>query len=197
MTSIDSLQLTTRRIDRQVGIPERNSQRSTAPIPATSVSGSRPRGSEAFLQGQRRRSRERHVRKRGNKWAVVYDEGRDESGRRIQRWRSGFKTRREAERELTEVLSRLEHGIYAQPSSKTLADFLEEWLQAVRGQLRPTTWSSYKMLVDKHIVPRIGSTPLQKLTALQLNAMYADMLERGRRNGKGGLSVRTCGIRTP
>jgi len=149
------------------------------------------------LQGQRRRSRERHVRKRGNKWAVVYDEGRDESGRRIQRWRSGFKTRREAERELTEVLSRLEHGIYAQPSSKTLADFLEEWLQAVRGQLRPTTWSSYKMLVDKHIVPRIGSTPLQKLTALQLNAMYADMLERGRRNGKGGLSVRTCGIRTP
>jgi integrase len=47
------------------------------------------------------------------------------------------------------------------------------------------------MLVDKHISPRIGSTPLQKLNAPQLNAMYADMLKSGRRNGKGGLSVRT------
>ena len=47
------------------------------------------------------------------------------------------------------------------------------------------------MLVDKHNIPRIGSTPLQKLTAPQLNAMYADMLKNGRRNGKGGLSVRT------
>jgi hypothetical protein len=67
-----------------------------------------------------------HVRKRGNKWAVVYDEGRDENGKRIQRWQSGNKTRRDAERGLTEILGRLEQGSYAQPSSKTVADFLAE-----------------------------------------------------------------------
>jgi integrase len=132
-----------------------------------------------------------HVRKRGNKWAVVYDEGRDENGKRIQRWQSGYKTRRDAERGLTEILGRLEQGSYAQPSSKTVADFLAEWLETIKGQVRPTTLSSYRMLVDKHISPRIGSTPLQKLNAPQLNAMYADMLKSGRRNGKGGLSVRT------
>jgi hypothetical protein len=118
-------------------------------------------------------------------------EGRDENGRRIQRSRSGLKTRRDAERALTEILNHLEHGSYAQPSTVTVAEFLGEWLEAVRGQLWPNTWSSYKMLVDKRIGPRIGSTPLQKLTAPQLNAMYADMLRNGRRNEKGGLSVRT------
>jgi len=44
---------------------------------------------------------------------------------------------------------------------------------------------------DQLALPRIGSTSLQKLNAPQLNAMYAEMLESGRRNGKGGLSVRT------
>jgi Arm DNA-binding domain len=38
-----------------------------------------------------------HVRKRGTTWTVVYDEGHDENGRRRQRWKSGFATRREAE----------------------------------------------------------------------------------------------------
>jgi integrase len=122
---------------------------------------------------------------------VVYDEGRDENGRRIQRWQSGFKTRRDAERGLTEILGRLEQGSYAQPSSKTVSEFLAEWLEAIKAQVRPATLSSYRMLVDKHVSPRIGSTPLQKLNAPQLNAMYAEMLESGRRNGKSGLSVRT------
>ena len=71
-----------------------------------------------------------HVRKRGSKWVVIYDEGRDANGRRIQRWQSGFKTRRDAERGLTEILGRLEQGSYAQPSNKTVSEFLAAWLEA-------------------------------------------------------------------
>jgi len=37
-----------------------------------------------------------HIRKRGKSWAVVVDVGRDESGRRYQRWHGGFTTKREA-----------------------------------------------------------------------------------------------------
>jgi hypothetical protein len=33
-----------------------------------------------------------HVYKRGNGWTVVYDEGRDETGKRIQRSKGGFHT---------------------------------------------------------------------------------------------------------
>jgi integrase len=132
-----------------------------------------------------------HVRQRGNTYAIVFDEGRDENGRRIQRWRSGFKTEREAERALTDVLSKLDRGDYVSPNGATVESYLAEWLAAVKVQLRPTTWSSYKGLVDKQIVPRIGHVKVQKLTAPALNRMYAEMLEKGRRDGKGGLSPRT------
>jgi Arm DNA-binding domain len=76
----------------------------------------------------------------GNTWAVVYDEGHDDSGRRRQRWKSGFATRREAQAFLTDVLGRLGDGSYAQPSKITLAEFLtSEWLPAIEGTVRPLT----------------------------------------------------------
>ena len=58
-----------------------------------------------------------HIRKRGSKWVVVVDIGRDpETGRRKQKWHSGFETRRDASRALTEVMARLERGTYVEPS---------------------------------------------------------------------------------
>lgn len=51
-----------------------------------------------------------HVYKRVTSWTVVYDEGHDENGRRRQRSKGGFATRRDAQRFLTDVLSRLGDG---------------------------------------------------------------------------------------
>lgn len=134
-----------------------------------------------------------HVRKRGNTWCVVMDVGRDpETGKRRQTWRSGFRTRKEAERGLTELLSRLGRGVYVEASRATTGDYLREWLGAIETRsLRPSTASSYRMLVETHLIPRVGSIPLQQLSAPHLNGCYADMLTSGRRHGKGGLSPRT------
>lgn len=133
-----------------------------------------------------------HVRKRGTLWAVVVDLPRDPtSGKRKQRWHSGFKTRKEAERALADVLSRLDQGTYAEPTKKTFAMFLDEWLVATRSTIRPATYATYESITKKHIVPRLGSLPLQGITAATLNALYADLLASGRRDGKGGLSPAT------
>jgi len=138
-----------------------------------------------------------HVRQRGRKWCVVYDEGYDENGCRVQRWRSGFATKREAEAELTKILNTLQTGEYVKPTAETFGVFLDEWLETVKSSLRPTTWSSYRMIVNAHLKPRLGTVPLQRLTAPQLNRAYADMLEKGRRNRRdtknvaAGLSPRT------
>lgn len=136
-----------------------------------------------------------HLRKRGSSWCVVVDVGRDpETGKRRQSWKSGFRTRRDAERGLIELLGRLEGGSFVEPTRQTVGDFLCEWLAAieVRG-LRPNTLSTYRMLVEKHLIPRVGSVPLQKLSASHLNSAYGDMLASGRRNVKtaAGLSPRT------
>jgi integrase len=134
-----------------------------------------------------------HVRQRGKKWVLVYDEGRDHDGRRVQRWQSGFGTRREAEAALTKVLNSLAEGEYVRPTGDTFGGFLEEWLAAIEPQLRPSTFASYRMMVAKHIGPRLESVKLQKLSALKLNAAYAAMLRDGVLHAKEqrGLSPRT------
>ena len=132
-----------------------------------------------------------HVRRRGSKWAVVVDVGPDQNGRRKQRWHSGFETRRDATRALTEILGRLQDGAYVEPHKETVAQFMARWLDSIRATIRPTTWEAYRTLTEVHIISRLGAVPLQRLTAAQLNVLYGDLLESGRRNGKGGLSPRT------
>jgi hypothetical protein len=45
--------------------------------------------------------------KRGRSWAVVVEVGRDPTtGKRIRKWHSGYRTKRDAERARTELLSR-------------------------------------------------------------------------------------------
>jgi integrase len=134
-----------------------------------------------------------HVRRRGKRWAVVYDEGYDQSGRRVQRWKSGFNTKAEAEAALTKILNSLAEGEYVKPTADTFGAFLDEWLEAVEPQLRPSTFASYRMMTERHIKPRLGSVKLQKITALKLNGAYAAMLRDGALHAKEprGLSPRT------
>ncbi len=80
-----------------------------------------------------------HIRRRGEKWVVVVDTGYDENGRRKQKWHSGFDTKRDASKALTEILGRLQSGLYVEPSKETLTHFLRGWLAAIRPKLRPST----------------------------------------------------------
>ncbi len=132
-----------------------------------------------------------HIRRRGNKWAVVVDVNPDVSGRRRQRWHSGYATRRSAQVALTGILGRLQSGTYIEPSKATLAQYLEGWLGSARVSVRPATYATYATLCRVHIIPRLGATLLQRLGRDQLNAMYADLLENGRHDGKGGLAPRS------
>ncbi len=132
-----------------------------------------------------------HVGKRGRTWSYTLDVGRDEKGRRRQRTKGGFRTRKECEAGLTETLQRYATGNLVEPSRETLAMFLTRWLDQARASVRASTLEGYRLIVESYIKPRIGSTPLQKLTPGQLNSLYAELLESGRRQGKGGLSPRT------
>jgi integrase len=134
-----------------------------------------------------------HVRRRGNTWAIVIDIGRDESNKRKQRWQSGFTTKREADKALTELLSRVQTGNYVEASKQTVTTFLRDWLKSCKAGIRTSTWATYETLTEKHILPALGSYQLQRLTTAHLNAFYGDLLANGRRHGNGGLSPRTVG----
>lgn len=126
-------------------------------------------------------------------WSFVVDIGRTPSGARQQRTRQGFATRNEAERALRELLHSVDTQRYVSPTSLTVATFLrDEWLPAVQPpNLRAATWTSYCAETRRHVLPHIGEVPLQQLTPVHLNQLYAKLLTEGRRDGAGGLSPRT------
>lgn len=118
-----------------------------------------------------------HVRKRGNTWAVVYDEPQSD-GRRRQRWRGGYATKREAERGLAEVLGKLTGGGYIEPSRISFGDYLEQWLDSIGASVRPSTATRYRLDVETKLVPALGTVPLQRLSGAHLDGLYAELLER-------------------
>jgi integrase len=121
------------------------------------------------------------VLKRGSGWTVKIELDPDPAtGRRRQKWHSGFKTRRDAERARVDLLSKLDRGAYVEPSRQTVGEFLEEWLTAAGPTVRPSTFDSYSRNLRLHVVPHIGTLRLTKLDAGVLNGLYAMLLTSGR-----------------
>jgi integrase len=129
--------------------------------------------------------------KRGSTYSVVLDLGRGPDGRRVRRWHSGYRTKKDAERARTELLARVDQGSFVEPSRLTVAVFLrEQWLPGLAGQVRPTTLHSYRTNLERYVLPRVGHVPLQRLTPPHLNGLYGALLAAGGKHGRP-LSART------
>ena len=133
------------------------------------------------------------VRKRGDTWTWYLWEPDPLSGKPRQRSKGGYRTKRACQDGLTEALARLREGTFVQPSPRMLRAFLvDEWLPAVRPpRVRPSTWASYRMAVERHLVPGLGGVVLQGLTPAHLTAFYRALLDGGRQDGRGGLAPKT------
>lgn len=120
------------------------------------------------------------VAKSGGSWMYVVDLPRGVEGRRRQRRKRGFRTRKDAEAALHEMLAQLGGGEYVQPAALTTAEFLvDQWLPAVELRVEWGTYTSYEGHVRLHIVPAVGGIRLQELTPAMLSAAYRDMLSSG------------------
>jgi integrase len=64
-------------------------------------------------------------------------------------------------------------------------------LEHVRSQVSPRSHERYTELVQKNIVPLLGSVVLSRLPPATISQAYAKALTSGRRDGKGGLAPRT------
>jgi hypothetical protein len=106
--------------------------------------------------------------------------------------KGGYRTCKEAQAALTELLATIDAGTFVVPSRLTLGHYLEDWLagMATAGR-RPSTIERYGRMVGTYVSPRIGNVPLQQLSALELDRLYAALATEGRERGAGGLSLRT------
>ena len=130
------------------------------------------------------------VIKKGDRWYVKIELDVDPAtGKRRQKWHSGYNTKREAERARIDLLSKFDRGEYVEPTHQTVGEYLAEWLRAIEHTVRPSTFESYERNVRNHVIAHIGSTRLTKVDAVVLNGLYAYLLSAGRRpssrRGKG------------
>ncbi len=142
-----------------------------------------------------------HIRKRTHttktgkqtvNWYVVVDLGRNANGKRRQKWHGGFRTRKEAEFARANIVGDLHDGTYTAPTKLKLREWVEQkWLPTVQTQVKPSTFESYRRNMSHHVLPTLGGRSIRDIGPSQLNALYAELLASGRRNGPGGLSAKT------
>lgn len=133
-----------------------------------------------------------HIRERSRgHWAIVLD-SRDATGKRKRKWHSFKGSKRQAQVECARLIS--EHrarGGYQQIERETVADFLRRWLAHMQSQLSPKSHERYTEIVNKNLIPALGSVALARLQPLQVSDAYAKALASGRRDGRGGLAPST------
>jgi integrase len=123
-------------------------------------------------------------------WYVVVDVGISSDGRRRQKWHGGFRTRKDAEIARAKLVDDLHTGSYVVPGRLTFAEWVREsWLPMTEGRVKPSTFHSYRQNMEIHVLPVLGSKPLQHLTVMMLNALYARLQSEG--SGHGVLSAKT------
>src|SRR4051812_1953728 len=80
-----------------------------------------------------------------------------------------FKTKREAETALAKRLAEIERGTVVDTTKQTVGEFLIHWLETVaKHRVRATTLEDYERTIRNHIIPTLGSIPVQRLTAVNV-----------------------------
>lgn len=124
-------------------------------------------------------------------WVAKASVGYDPATGKPKRKSFYGKTRKEVADKMAQALQEVRNGTYIEPAQTTFGEWLDKWLTGYKkGQLKPSTYQSYEILINVHIKPALGKIPMAKLQAHMLQSFYNGKLAAGRADGKGGLSTR-------
>lgn len=121
------------------------------------------------------------VRKRGSKWEYYFDLGKDEDGKRRRKSKSGFSTKKDAEKALTKALNEFENtGRTTTNTNLSVDQFLKVWYENhVLVSCRYKTQVDYKRIIDKDISPYLGHYYLNKLAPAVIQEFLDIHYKRG------------------
>ncbi len=147
---------------------------------------------------KRRANGEGSIRKRTDgRWEGRYTAGRDPvTGKAIYKNVLG-KTQTEVKEKLKTAIEK-NSALDVKSRCCTVGQWMDTWMENyAKLQVRPSSYKTYQGFIENHIKPTLGNTPLEKLTAMDLQRLYKQLLEHGRvecteaGNKPKGLSVKT------
>jgi integrase len=96
-----------------------------------------------------------------------------------QRLNFRARTQRECQGWLKKTIGRIDDGMTYASTKTTLEEYMSSWLESSKASLRETTWSHYKSVTDRYIVPKIGRIKLIELRGDQIQTLYDHMVGEG------------------
>lgn len=109
------------------------------------------------------------VKKDGGTWCYTVDIGKTPDGKRIKKKKRGFKTQKEAQKSLNEVLNDINKGKFISTAKYTYCDFLDIWLKQIEHSVADSTFSTYSNIVSNYLKPLIGHYLITDLNIRLLN----------------------------
>ncbi len=133
--------------------------------------------------------------KNGKYYAVI--SYKDNSDKRKQKWISTNLpvkgNKKKAEKFLADYLKKYEDKDGVLDNDMYFHTYILMWLESIRHTIEKSTFEGYSMDIKKHIVPyfKLTGLKLAEIKVMHLQRYYSELLERGRLDGKGGLSPKT------
>lgn len=120
------------------------------------------------------------VTKRGNRYYPRVYIGKDENGKWKQKWGKGYETKKEAEKALRKLVEEAENTFDRKVERCTLDAYLRHWLASYcEPRLAVNTIRGYRVNIEKHIIPHIGSIQLNALTPRDIQRLYDKLSSAG------------------
>lgn len=119
------------------------------------------------------------VRKKGTNWYFYFDVG-TVGGKRKRIERAGGKTKKEALKALALAEAEyFESGNIKVDSSISFADWIYYWIEEIiKPQSAYQTYTTYKYIVDSHLIPELGSYKLRELNPMLLQKFINKKCEK-------------------
>ena len=98
--------------------------------------------------------------------------------------KKGFTTKKEAQQHEAEMKTKLSNPTYSpiqgSQGKKSVKEYMAEWLEQYGTvNLRPSTYESYKGIINNHISPNIGHVQLREVSPAMLDDIFKKMFEKG------------------
>jgi len=115
------------------------------------------------------------------KWEVTIDLGRNPStGKRMRKFKSGFKTKKEATSYANSFSVDVENGLNVIDNKILLKDFIMSWYNDYKIKtLSLNTRTNYESRINTHIIPQLGNIEIGKLNTATVQQFYNDLIKKG------------------
>lgn len=103
-----------------------------------------------------------------------------ENGKRKQKKKMGFKTKKEANAFLVEAQNDINKGTYIEPSKLTFKDFIEDWFHNIKKKSLRRAAENYQIYLEKYILVFFeDNVPLGRLNGTNIQKFINVMHDKG------------------